>query len=70
MASMSTDSGAQERAVPPAAASDDRTAEAFPPASPEQICQQVMARLAAITDEWQQARDALLGPTTHRLTRR
>src|SRR3954469_14871400 len=61
MTSMSIDSGAQERAVPPAAASDDRTAEASPPPSPEQIYQQVMARLAAITDQWQQARDALGG---------
>jgi hypothetical protein len=60
MGSMDTDSGAQDGAVPPAAAFDDRTAEAAPPASPEQLYQQVMVRLAAITDEWQKARDVLL----------
>jgi len=61
MGSMSTDSGAPERAVPPAAASDDCTTEASPPPSPEQLYQQVMARLAAVTDQWQQARDDLGG---------
>jgi hypothetical protein len=38
----------------------DGNAEASPPASPEQIYHDVMARLAVITDQWQQARDALL----------
>src|SRR3954451_3678773 len=61
MGSMSTNSGAPERAVPPAAASDDRTTEASPPPSPEQLYQQGMARLAAVTDQWQQARDDLGG---------
>ena len=63
-AGMSTDSTDQQEAAPPTAASDDRTpkaeAEAAPPASPEQLYQQVMARFAAITEEWQQARDAFL----------
>ena len=60
MCSMRTDSGAQDGAVPPAAASDERNAEASPPASPEQIYKQVMVHLAVITEEWQKARDALL----------
>jgi hypothetical protein len=37
------------------------TRTATPTSSPEQIYEEVMARLAAITDQWQQARDALLG---------
>jgi hypothetical protein len=61
MPSMSTDPGAQDRAAPPEAApAADGNAEASPPASPEQIYHDVMARLAVITDQWQQARDALL----------
>jgi hypothetical protein len=61
MRSMSTKPGAQEGAVPPAAAADSAgNAEAAPPAPPEQIYEQAMARLAAISDEWQKARGALL----------
>ena len=61
MRSMSTKPGAREGAVPPAAAADSAGhAEAAPPASPEQIYQQAMARLAVISDEWQKARGALL----------
>jgi len=58
---MSTKPGAQDGAVPPAAAADSAgDAEASPPVLPEQIYQQATARLAAIIDEWQQARGALL----------
>jgi hypothetical protein len=58
---MSSKPGAQEGAVPPDAAADsDGTADTSPPASLEQIYAQAAARLAAIIDEWQQARDALL----------
>jgi hypothetical protein len=47
--------------VPPEAAADsDGTADAPPPALPEQIYGQAAARLAAIIGEWQKARDALL----------
>ena len=61
MRRMSTKPDAQEGAVPPAAAADSTgNAEAAPPASPEQIYQQAMARLAVIIDEWQKARDACL----------
>jgi hypothetical protein len=62
MRSMSTKPGAQDGAVPPEAAADsDGNADASPPALPEQIYEQAMARLAAIIDEWQKARDALRG---------
>jgi hypothetical protein len=48
--------------VPPEAASDsDGNADVSPPASPEQIYEEAMARLAVIIEEWQQAREALLG---------
>jgi hypothetical protein len=61
MRRMSTKSGAQDGAVPPAAAADSAgTAEASPPALPEQIYELAMVRLAVIIDEWQKARDALL----------
>ena len=61
MRSMSTKPVAQDGAVPPAAAADsDGNAEASPPASPEQIYEQAMARLAVISDECQKARGALL----------
>jgi hypothetical protein len=65
MCSMSTDPGAQDGAVPPDATADadadaDGNADASPPALPAQIYEQATARLAAIIDEWQQARDALL----------
>jgi hypothetical protein len=47
--------------VPPETTADSEgTAAASPPALPEQIYEQATARLAAIIDEWQQARDALL----------
>ena len=47
--------------MPPAAAADSASnAEASPPALPEQIYEQAMARLAVISDEWQKARGALL----------
>jgi hypothetical protein len=58
---MSTKPGAPGGAVPPQAAADsDGNAEASPPALPEQIYEQAMARLAVIIDEWQEARGALL----------
>ena len=66
MRRMSTKPGAQDGAVPPAAAADAAgnaeagNAEVSPPASPEQIYEQAMARLAVIIDEWQKARGALL----------
>ena len=61
MRSMSTKPGTREGAVPPAAAADSASnAEASPPALPEQIYEQAMARLAVISDEWQKARGALL----------
>ena len=56
---VSTDPIAQNGAPPETASHSDGTAEASPPASPEQIYEETMARLAAITDEWQKARDAL-----------
>ncbi len=47
--------------MPPEAAADsDGAADASPPASLEQIYEQAAARLAAIIDEWHQARAALL----------
>jgi hypothetical protein len=58
MRSMSSKPGAQDGAVPPEAAAD--SAGTSPPALPEQIYEQAMVRLAAIIDEWQKARDALL----------
>jgi hypothetical protein len=59
---MSTDPGAQDRAVPPEAASDfSGNADAPPVAFLEQIYEEAMARLAVITDQWQTARDALRG---------
>jgi hypothetical protein len=59
-ARMGTDPGAPDGAAPPEVASNsDRTTEASPPAFPEQIYEETMARLAAITEEWQRARDAL-----------
>jgi hypothetical protein len=47
--------------VPPEAAADaDGNADASPPAFPEQIYEQAMARLAVIMDQWQKARGACL----------
>jgi hypothetical protein len=75
--SMRTEPDPPDEAMPPAAAADAAgNAEAAPPASPEQIYpeqiyKEAMARHAVITDQWQQARDALLGadgPST--MTRR
>ncbi len=61
MRRMRTKPGVRDGAVPPAAAADsDGNADASPPASPEQIYEQAMARLAVIIDQWQKARDALL----------
>ena len=61
MRKVSTKPDAQEGAVPPAAAADSAgKVEASPPALPEQIYEQAMARLAVIIDEWQKARGALL----------
>jgi hypothetical protein len=58
---MSTKPGAQDGAVPTEAAADsDGNADPSPPAFPEQIYEQAMARLAVIIDEWQKARGALL----------
>ena len=57
----SSPAGEPDAAVPPDAASDsDGNADVSPPASPEQIYAEVPARLAVITEEWQQAREALL----------
>jgi hypothetical protein len=59
---MSTDPGAQDGAVPPGAASDsDSTATAAPSTTPEPMFEEAMARFAAIDEEWQKARDVLLG---------
>ena len=70
MPSMSTDPHVQDGAVPPGAAADAAgDAEASPPASPEEIYEQAIARLAVIIEEWQKARGALLG-TDSRRTRR
>ena len=61
MRRMSTKPGTQDGAVPPEAAADSASdAEAAPPALPEQIYEQAMARLAVIIDEWHKARGALL----------
>ena len=61
MRRMSTKPGAQDGAVPPEAAVDSAgDADASPPALPEQIYEQALARLAVIMDEWQKARDACL----------
>jgi hypothetical protein len=58
---MSTKPGTPDGAVAPEAAADSNgNAEALPPALPEQIYEQAMARLAVIIDEWQKARGALL----------
>ena len=58
---MSTKPGAQDGAVAPETPADSHgNAEASPPALPEQIYEQAMARLAVIIDEWQKARGALL----------
>ena len=58
---MSTKPGTPGGAVAPEAAADSNgNAEASPPALPEQIYEQAMARLAVIIDEWQEARGALL----------
>jgi hypothetical protein len=58
---MSTTPGARDGAVPPEPAADsDGNADASSPASPERIYEQAVARLAAIIDQWQKARDALL----------
>ena len=61
MRRMSTKPGTRDGAVPPEAAADSAgNADTSPPAFPEQIYEQAMARLAAIIDEWQKARGALL----------
>ena len=61
MPSMSTDPDARDGAVPSDAAADpDGNADASPPAFPEQIYEQAMARLAVIMDQWQKARGACL----------
>jgi hypothetical protein len=61
MCGMSSDPGAQDRAVPPDLTADaDSNADPSPPALPEQIYEQATARLAVIINQWQQARDALL----------
>ena len=58
---MSTKPGARDGAVSPeAVAHSAGNADASPSASPEQIYQQAVARLAVIIDQWQKARDALL----------
>lgn len=53
--------GPPDGAVPPeVAAGSDGNADASPAASPEQMYEQAMARLADIIDEWHKARDAFL----------
>jgi hypothetical protein len=53
MPNMSTDPGAQDGAVPPAAASDAKgDADASPPASLQGIYEETMVRFAVITEEW------------------
>ena len=67
MPGMSTDPGAQDGVALPKAASDsDGTATASPSTSPEQMFQEAMARFAAITEEWQKVREALLGGDSRR----
>jgi hypothetical protein len=59
---MSTDPDVQDGAVPPDAASNaEGDADAPRRRPPEQIYEQAMAGLPVITEEWQKARDALLG---------
>ena len=59
---MSTKPATQHEAVPPGTAADsDGNADVSPPAFIEQIFVEATARLAAIIDEWQKARDALRG---------
>ncbi len=61
MCDMSTSPDVQDGAVPSEATADsDSSADASPPLSLEQMYEQATARLAFITDDWQQARDALL----------
>jgi len=59
---MSTEPSPQNATVPPEAAPDaGDTAEASASAVPEQIYDEAILRLAVITEEWQQARNALRG---------
>ena len=58
---MSTKPAAQDGAVPPQTPADIAgNANPSPPAFPEQIYEQATARLAAIIEDWQKARDACL----------
>jgi len=59
---MSTDPNAQDEAVPPEAApaAGDST-DTSPSASPEQIYDEAIIRLAVITEDWRKGRDVLLG---------
>jgi len=67
MPGMSTDPGAQDGVALRKAASDsDGTATASPSTMYEQMFQEAMARIAAISEEWQKARDALLGGDSRR----
>jgi hypothetical protein len=62
MRSMSTDPSTQDKMVPPEAASDSGgNADASPSPLPEQIYDEAVIRLTIIAEEWQKARDALLG---------
>jgi len=65
---MNTDPSTQDEPVPPEAASNagdtansGDTADASSSASLEQSYNEAIIRLAVIAEEWQQARDALLG---------
>jgi hypothetical protein len=61
MSSMSIDPGAQDGAVPSEEASDSHgDADDSPSTRPEQTFEEALAHLAAINEEWQQARNALL----------
>jgi hypothetical protein len=56
---MSTDSEAQDGPREPASAADSDASDS-PEASLEQLYEEATARLAAITEEWQQALAAVL----------
>ena len=65
MPGMSTDPGAQDGVALPKAASDSDGA-ATASTTYEQMFQEAMAGIAAITEEWQTVRKALLGGDSRR----
>ena len=67
MPGMTTNPRAQDGAVPSQTASDsDDTATASPSTMYEEMLQEAMAGIAAISEEWQTAREALLGGESRR----